>query len=164
MLSDFTPDIVLSGFVDSLVMSFGGNISTLLGCAMRVPAWLARSRPCGFDNSFFRWFSSFFFFGGLLGGEVFSGPIAPPLRVFFFVFFPLPNFSLLWLSSCWILSDSCLASFTREFVRFFLDLCFLHLLRNISNNLLSSSSLSSLVVASLSLGMSRNLCFVDILP
>ena len=125
VLSDFTPDVVLSGFVDSLVMSFGSNISTLLGCAMRAPAWLAKSSPCGFDNSFFRGIWSFFFFGGLLGGEVFSGPIAPPLRVFFFVFFHCQTFLLLLqLSSCWISSNSCLASFTREFVHFFLDLCF----------------------------------------
>ena len=52
VLSDFTPNVVLSGFVDSLVMSFGGNISILLGCAMRALVWLAKSSPCGFDNSF----------------------------------------------------------------------------------------------------------------
>ena len=147
VLSDFTPDVVLSGFVDSLIMSFGGNISASLGCAMRAPTWLAKSSPCGFNNPF-------------LGGKVFSGPIAPSLRVCFFVFFHCQIF----LCCCCFLHVGfrliVALLFYEGICLFFLDLCFLCLLRNFSNNLLSSLSLSSLVVASLS----RKLRFIDILP
>ena len=87
VLSDFTPDVVHSGLVDSLVMSFRGSISIVLGWAMSAPAWFAKSSPCGLHSSFFGGFPSFFFFGGLLGGDVFSGPIAPPLRFLFVVSF-----------------------------------------------------------------------------
>ena len=38
VLSDLTPDVVLSGKVASFIMSSGSIISILLGCAMRVPA------------------------------------------------------------------------------------------------------------------------------
>ena len=38
VLSDLTPNVVLSGMVASFVMSFGGIISILLGCAIRAPA------------------------------------------------------------------------------------------------------------------------------
>ena len=38
VLSDLTPDVVLSGMVSPFVKSFGSIISILLGCAIRAPA------------------------------------------------------------------------------------------------------------------------------
>ena len=37
-LSDFTPEVVCSGLVDSFIISWGGSISMVVGCAMREPA------------------------------------------------------------------------------------------------------------------------------
>ena len=45
VVSNYTPEVVCSGFVPCFDMSFGGNNSIELGWAMRDPAWFAKSTP-----------------------------------------------------------------------------------------------------------------------